>query len=68
MKDISKLKGKVIVMRTCINTCYERCLKRYMDKMPNASLEEKEKFAERKKGMFGWYKSINEFIKKIDKL
>lgn len=64
MKDITKLKGKVIVMRTCINKCYERCLKRYDMKKPYATLEEKEKFAKKKKGMFSWYKSLNDFIKK----
>lgn len=68
MKDISKLKGKVIVMRTCIDTCYERCINRYNDKNPNASFEEKQKYVDRKKGMFSWYKSLNEFIKKVDDL
>ena len=68
MNDVSKLKGEVIVIRTCINTCYERCLKRYDIKKTNASLEEKEKYAEKKKEMYSWYKSLNDFIWKVDEL
>lgn len=65
MKDITKLKGKVIAMRTCVNKCYERCFKRYDIKKTYATLEEKEKYEKKKKRMFSWYKSLNDFIIKI---
>ena len=68
IKDYYILKGKVIVMRTCIDTCYKRCLNRFSIKNPNATVEEKEVFANRKLGMYKWYKSLNNFIEKVDKL
>lgn len=68
IKDYSILKGKVIVMRTSINTCYERCLNRWKNINKNYTKEEYKKYAERKKGMFNWYKALNEFIEKVDKL
>ncbi|MGN1267944.1 MAG: hypothetical protein ACI4U0_00345 [Candidatus Aphodocola sp.] len=66
IKDVSILKGKIIVMRTSIETCYERTLNRY--KSINKDYDEKDyqSFAERKKGMFSWYKAINKFLDKID--
>ena len=67
IKDYSILKGQVIVMRTCVNTCYERTLNRW--KSNNKYNEEDyKKFAERKKGMFKWYKSLNKFLDNIDKI
>ena len=68
IKDYSILKGKIIVMRTCIDTCYERCLKRFDLKNPNATKEEKDIFAKRKLCMYKWYKSLNDFIEKVDEL
>lgn len=68
LKDYSILKGKVIIMRTCIDTCYERCLKRYELRNKDATKEEKEKFAKRKLAMYKWYKSLNDFILKIEEL
>lgn len=68
IKDYSILKGEIIVMRTSINTCYERVLSRWKNIMKEYSEEEYTKYAERKKGMFKWYKSINTFIENIDKL
>lgn len=66
MKDISKLKGKVIVIRTSIDNCYKRSIERYKNNYPNATKGELNKFSERKKGMYEWYKSLNEFIQNID--
>lgn len=67
IKDYSILKGQVIVMRTSIETCYERTLNRW--KSNNAFDEEKyQKFANKKKGIFDWYNSLNEFLKEIEKL
>ena len=67
IKDISLLKGKVIVIRTCINTCYNRCIERFM-KNNNYTLEELEKYKEKKKSIYSWYLQTNDFIKKIDEL
>ncbi len=66
IKDISLLKGKIIVIRTCINTCYNRCIERF--KKSGCSLEELEKYKERKKSIYTWYYGTNDFIKKIDNL
>ena len=64
IKDYSTLKGQVIVMRTSIETCYERTLNRW--KSNNEFDEEKyQKFANKKIGMFEWYDSLNKFINNI---
>lgn len=68
IKDYSILKGKVIVMRTCIDTCYERCLKRYEINNPSVGEDDKIKFANRKLTIYKWYKSLNIFLKNIDKI
>ncbi len=68
LKDISLLKGKVIVIRTSINKCYERCIERYKMITPNYTEEELNKYRERKKGIYKWYEGSNEFINKIDSL
>lgn len=68
LKDYSILKGKLIIMRTSIDTCYARSINRFKEKNTNYTNEELEKYCNKKKGMYDWYKSLNEFIKKIDKL
>lgn len=68
IKDIGLLKGKIIIIRTCINTCYKRCIDRFKNINPNATLEEIEKYAERKKAIYKWYHGSNDFIIKIDRL
>lgn len=68
IKDYSILKGKLIVIRTSIDTCYERVLSRWKNINKEYTKEDYSKYAERKKGMFKWYKGINKFIKNIDKL
>lgn len=68
IKDITKLKGKIIIIRTCIDTCYNRTIERYKKRNPNYTEDELNTFKERKKAIFKWYKGSNEFIKKIDKL
>ena len=68
IKDYSILKGKIIVMRTCIDSCYERILSRWKKNNKEYIEEEYCKYAERKKGMFKWYKSINKFLENIEKL
>lgn len=68
MKNVSLLKGKIIIMRTSINNCYKRCINRFRKANPNYTEEELEKYSNKKKEMYEWYKSLNEFIKKVDKL
>ena len=68
LKDMSLLKGKVIVMRTCIDNCYKRCIERFKKKFPNATEEEKNKYIEKKKSIYNWYKSLNNFIIRVDEL
>lgn len=72
IKDIRKLKGTIIVIRTSIDTCYNRAISRWIDnhKQNNWDYTEDEliKYKERKKKIYDWYKFSNEFIKKIDKL
>lgn len=68
IKDYSILKGKIIVMRTSIETCYERVLKRWKSNMKTYTKEEYQKYANRKLGMFKWYKGLNRFLEGIDKI
>lgn len=68
MKDIYKLKGTLIVMRTSIDTCYNRCIDRYNEKFPNASTSEKEKYAEKKKAIYKWFVGLNNFLEKVNRL
>lgn len=66
IKDISILKGKIIIIRTDIDTCYKRCIERFKLNNPNATEDEIEKFSKKKKPIHKWYKYTNDFIKKID--
>jgi len=68
IKDVSLLKGKIIILRTSINTCYERCIERFKKNNPNYTKNELSDYAERKKKIFIWYKYSNDFILKVDKL
>ena len=69
ISDYSILKGQVIVIRTSINTCYERALNRWKNIMNNNyTKEEYQKYIDKKKGMFKWYKNLNKFIMEIDKV
>lgn len=69
VKDISILKGKIIIIRTDIDTCYNRTISRWIkNHNNNYELEELEKYKERKKSIYKWYKYSNEFIRKIDNI
>ena len=68
IKDYSLLKGKIIVMRTCINTCYKRCIERWKSINKGYTEEELEKYSNRKLGMYEWYKGINRFLEEVDKI
>ena len=68
IKDINILKGDIIIIRTCINTCYNRCIERFNNKFPNATIEEQAKYSEKKKKMYKWYHSLNDFIDRVDRI
>lgn len=68
IKDINLLKGTLIVIRTCINTCYNRTIERYKKINENYTKEELENYIERKKSIFKWYKYSNEFLEKMSKV
>ena len=68
IKNYSILKGKIIIMRTSVETCYERVLNRWKSITKGYSDEEFNKYAERKKRMFCWYKGLNKFLEEVDKL
>ena len=68
IKDVTILKGKLIVLRTSVKTCFERSESRFISRNPNATIEEIEAHKNKKRGMFSWYKMINEFIEKVDRL
>ena len=56
------------MIRTCIDNCYNRTIERYKTNNKNYSQEELEKYKDRKKAIYTWYKATNEFIEKIDKI
>ena len=58
----------MIIIRTDIDTCYKRCIERFKLNNPNATAEEIEKYSEKKKSLYKWYKYSNEFIRKIDSI
>ena len=67
IKDINILKGTIIILRTDIDTCYNRTISRWINNHNGIyKQEELEKYKERKKSIFKWYKGTNEFIKKIN--
>lgn len=68
IKDIKLLKGKVIVLRTAINTCFERSIDRFKKNNREYTNEDLETYKQRKFKMFTWYSSLNDFILKLDNL
>ena len=68
IKDVNILKGKLIVIRTCIDNCYNRTIERYKTINKNYSEDELSKYKERKKTIYEWYKYSNIFLEKIDRL
>lgn len=68
VKDISILKGEIFILRTCVNNCYYRCLKRYDEKYPNSSIEDRVNYQNKKKNMYKWYNGLNDFILRIDEV
>lgn len=68
IKDEQILVGNIIVVRTCINTCFERCLNRYKENHPNATFEEIAAYSNKKRRIYTWYHNLNRFIDRIDKI
>ena len=71
VKDISILKGKIIIIRTDIDTCYNRTISRWINNHKQNGwnyTEELNKYRKRKEGIYSCYKETNNFINKIDKL
>lgn len=72
VKDLNILKGKVIILRTDIDTCYRRTIERWIKSYKDRNLSFKEEdlnqYIKRKKSIYKWYKGSNEFIKKIDSI
>jgi len=70
VKDVNILKGKIIIIRTDIDTCYKRTIERWIQNHRDRNLsytdEELQGYSERKKSIYKWYKGSNEFIRKID--
>lgn len=65
IKNIKLLKGTLIVIRTCIDTCYNRTIERYKKSNSNYTSDELEKYKERKKAIFKWYKYSNAFLENV---
>ena len=68
IKDYSILKGKIIVMRTCINTCYNSCINRWKNQKNSYTKEDLERYSNKKLGMYSWYKSLNKFLEDVESL
>lgn len=68
LKDLTLLKGDLTVLRTCVNTCYERCIARYKEKKKDATFEEIAAFSTKKKRMYSWYHYLNKFLDRVDKM
>jgi len=66
ISDPTILKGKIIIIRTCIDTCYKRCIDRFIAKNSDYSEEELNSYKRRKSKIYIWYKSTNQFIKNLD--
>lgn len=72
IKDKGLLKGQIIILRTDIDTCYNRTISRWINnhKINNINYTEEElnAFKERKRAIYKWYKYTNLFIEDIDKM
>ena len=68
IKKVNILIGTLIVIRTCIDNCYENTIKRYKSNKDNYTEEDLNKYKERKKAIYKWYKYSNKFIEKVDEM
>ena len=63
--DVNNLIGEVVILRTDVTTCYNRCLSRYINRHKDYTEAEINEYKERKRRIFVWYRNTNEFIKKL---
>lgn len=68
IKDINILKGKIVIMRTSVDTCYQRCVNRYKEEHEIYTNEDFEKYKNKKANMYKWYKSLNKFIERVNNI
>ena len=68
IKDISLLKGTIIVIRTSIDNCYNRAIERYKQNTKDYTEEDLIKYQNKKKSLYEWYKQTNKFLNTIDKI
>ena len=68
MVDLKNLKGTIIILRTSIDECYKRCINRFKENNKNATKDDIEIYSNKKKGIYEWYKYLNEFLIAVDKL
>ena len=68
IKNINLLKGELIVLRTCIDNCYNRTIERFKQINNNYTKEELDNYKKKKKAIYKWYKYSNEFLENIDKV
>ena len=57
-----------IVIRTSIDNCYNRCIKRWKKSNKNYNNVELKKISNKKLNMFNWYKLLNEFLENAEKV
>lgn len=67
-QNIDVIKGKVIVLRDSIDTCYQKMILDWIEHHDNYSDLELSEYKEKAKIIYSWYTKVNEFIKKIDKV
>lgn len=67
IKDVSILKGQVVVMRTSISECFSRCIKRLKENNLDDS-KNLDEYIEHKKKIFKLYHSLNDFILRVEGL
>lgn len=68
MKDLSLLKGDIIILRTCVNNCYHRCIQKFQTQFSEASFEELSEYQNDCKKIYKEYHSINQLIDRIDRM
>lgn len=68
IKDISILKGIVVVMRTSVDECFNKCVSRWTKNNPCATEDDIKGYEDKKKSMYEWYHTLNDFILKLESL
>ena len=68
LKDLTKLKGEIIVLRTSVDLCFKRCIDRFNRMHASANKVERDNYKYKKKKIYTWYKYLNDFLVKVDEL